>query len=502
MAAAVVTLSTHATVSAAESGNAQVSAGQGQAAAAAPAPAVVTPGQQLMVDQLISALNAGGGQALDQWIGANVILSPTNSVGNWRDWFGRIARTAAPLTLDRVDPPTASRELRVWVKTKNGAMRRFGLFADPEGSDRVASFVIAVWPTAWPGPMIRAEADDETLAMLVRTRVEFGAGLDEFSGVAVLADRGRVVGQATAGLADRQNGVTNQPDTRFHIASMGKMFTAVAIARLIEDGKLRFDSRLIDVLPDYPDRAAAEAITIAHLLSHTSGISLPYVEPTSPKDADPERVSDSLAGIAATPLAFTPGSRASYSNEGYTVLGAVIEAVTGESYYDVIQREVFDRAGMADTAFDRPGPLAADTAQGYRYGADDALGVMPRESNAPFLLDRGGPSGGAYSTTADMTRFLNAFRDGRLVSPAMAEALLTAEPNGQNRYGKGFSIIPVGERKMVGHSGGGPNSGINTDAMIVWETGWSYAVFGNYDAPAAQAVAGAFLAAAVAQPAS
>jgi D-alanyl-D-alanine carboxypeptidase len=475
-----------------------------QAQAAQPAAevsTVVSPGQQSAVDELLAAINAGGGAALDAWIERHALLRPTKGPDSWRDWFGRIARTSGGLALDHIDAPTAGGELRVWVRTgRGGALRRFSLFADPAGSERINDFLIAVWPTPYTDPLIRAQATQEQLAELVRARVAFGAERDEFSGAALLAVRGRAVASASAGMADPAAGRSNTVDTRFHVGSMGKMFTAVAIARQVQEGRLRFDTRLIEVLPEYPDSEAARAITIAHLLSHTSGISLPYVEPTAPQDIDPERIDDALPRIAAQPLAFSPGSRSSYSNEGYTVLGAVLEAVTGQTYYDVIQRTVFDAAGMKDTAFDRPGDPAPDTAVGYRYGADDALGVLPREPNTPFLLDRGGPSGGAYSTVRDLTAFLNAFRNGRLVSAEMTDALLTAEPNGQNRYGKGFMIIPAGGRRMVGHSGGGPNSGINADAMIVWETGWSYAVAGNYDAPAAQAVAGALLAAAVTQP--
>lgn len=461
----------------------------------------VSPSQQRAVDELLAAINAGGGKELDDWIERHALLRPTKGATSWRDWFGRIARTSGGLALDHVDPPTANGELRVWVRTGRGeALRRFSLFTDAAGSERLSDFLIAVWPAPYPGPLIRTPATQEQLAELVRARVAFGAERDEFSGAALLAAKGREVASASAGMADVGAARPNSLDTRFHIGSMGKMFTAVAIARQVQEGRLRLDTRLIEVLPDYPDVEAARSITIAHLLSHTSGISLPYIEPTASMDADPERVSDALARIASQPLAFEPGSRSSYSNEGYTVLGAVLEAVTGQTYYEVIQKVVFDPAGMADTAFDRPGEAIADTAVGYRYAADDALGVMPREPNTPFLLDRGGPAGGAYSTVRDLTAFLNAFRDGRLLSLPMMEALLTAEPNGLNRYGKGFAVIPVGERRMVGHSGGGPNSGINADAMIVWETGWSYAVAGNYDAPAAQAVAGASLLAAAAQP--
>ena len=464
------------------------------------APIAVSPDQQAAVDQLIAAINAGGGTALDAWIERHVLLRPTKGADSWRDWFGRVARTSGGLVLDRIDPPTAGGELRVWVRTGRGdALRRFSLFSDPD-SARINDFLIAVWPTPYDGALIRTTAMQEQLSDLVKARVAFGVERDEFSGAAWLADRGRPVASAAGGMADAAAGQANTVDTRFHIGSMGKMFTAVAVARQIEAGRLRFDTRLIDVLPDYPNPEAARSITIAHLLSHSSGVSLPYVEPTAPQDLDPERVDDAVARIAAQPLAFEPGSRSSYSNEGYTLLGAVLEAVTGQTYYEVIQQTVFDPAGMEDTAFDRPGPLAPGSAVGYRYGADDALGVLPREANTPFLLDRGGPSGGAYSTVRDLTAFLNALRDGRLVSSDMVEALLTPEPNGHNRYGKGFTIIPVAGKRLVGHSGGGPNSGVNADAMIVWETGWSYAVAGNYDAPAAQAVAGALLAAAVAQP--
>lgn len=464
-------------------------------------PAAVSEGQRRAVDELLEAINAGGGAALDGWIENHVLLRPTKGAASWRDWFGRIARTSGGLTLDRLDPPTSGGEIRVWVRTgRGGALRRFSLFADPADEARFQDFLIAVWPAPYPGELIRSPASAEQLRELVRARIAFGAGRDEFSGAALLAHRGRPVASGAAGMADVAAGQVNTPETRFHIGSMAKMFTAVAIARQVEEGRLRFDTRLIEVLPDYPDPEAARAITIAHLLSHSSGISLPYVEPTTPRDIDPDRVDDAVPAIAAQPLAFAPGSRSSYSNEGYTVLGAVLEAVTGQTYYEVIQQTVFDPAGMADTAFDRPGPLATGVAVGYRYAADDALGVMPREPNTPFLLDRGGPSGGAYSTVGDLTAFLNAFRDGRLVSREMAEALLTAEPNGQAHFGKGFFVLPVAGRRLVGHSGGGPNSGINADAMIVWETGWSYAVAGNYDAPAAQSVARELLAAAAAQP--
>lgn len=473
--------------------------------ATAPAPAAsatttVTPGQAAMVEDLLVALNAGGGAPLDAWIARHAVIKPTKAVDVWQDWFGRIARTARPLALERIDSPTAAGELRIWLRAGDQRLaRRIGLFVDTVTPDRAQDFIIAVWPSTFDGTTITAPATNAALADLLRARVAFGAARDEFSGAAMLANRRQVVGQAVAGLANRQSGEANVAGTRFHIGSMGKMFTAVAVAKLIERKQLAFTTTLGEVLPQLVAGKPAAAITIAQLLSHSSGISLPPGGPTF--EDDPRKVSDAAPAILAVPLVYEPGTKAQYSNEGYTILGAVIEAVTGRSYYDVVQSVVFDPAGMKHTAFDTEPPVRG-TAIGYRYGEEDALGVRPREANSAFVKGRGGPSGGAYSTIADLTAFLNAFRDGRLLAPALVEALLTAEPNGWRRYGKGFQVIPVRDRKVVGHTGGGPNSGINADAMIVWETGWSYAVAGNYDAPAAQSVAGPLFTAIAWQPAA
>lgn len=275
---------------------------------------------------------------------------------------------------------------------------------------------------------------------------------------------------------------------------MGKMFTAVAIAQLVEQGRLTFDTRLIDVLPDYPNGEAAAAITIRQLLSHSAGIRGPLDSEARAFTDDLERVSDDLARFAHLPLAFAPGTRSSYSNEGFIILGAVIERLAGRSWYDHVRDKVLVPAGMRDTAFDFSDALRPGTAVGYRYAESDPLGVRAREPNTPAERRRGGPAGGAYSTAADMMAFLNAFRAGRLTSPTMVEQLLVPAPNGMANYGLGFFVHPLPDgRRAVGHGGGGPNSGIDGAVYIIWETGWSAAVLGNYDAPAAQSVSASIL---------
>jgi hypothetical protein len=134
-----------------------------------------------------------------------------------------------------------------------------------------------------------------------------------------------VVYSASFGAADKARGLRNTADTRFNIGSMDKQFTAVAIGQLVEQGRLDLDSRLIDVLPDYPNRVAAEAITIRHLLSHRAGLGMLFDRTGWDWKTRYKLMGDLLPLFAAAEPAFAPGSRFSYSNEGFVVLGAVVE---------------------------------------------------------------------------------------------------------------------------------------------------------------------------------
>jgi CubicO group peptidase (beta-lactamase class C family) len=279
-------------------------------------------------------------------------------------------------------------------------------------------------------------------------------------------------------------------NTRFDIASMGKMYTAVSIGQLIDAGKLTLDTRLIDVLPDYPNKDAGQKITIRHLLTHSAGLGMLWERPGYDRKTPYARVTDLLPYFAAAPLNYEPGTRAAYSNEGYVVLGAVIEKLTGQTYWDYVQTHVFDVAGMKDSGFDRldaPGPRKA---VGWMFTADDPLGLKARVPNDGFVGYRGSSAGGGETTAADLVAFLKALRAGKLVSPATTELLTTKAKGSIRDYGMGFQVRAASGRTLKGHDGGGPNSGINADARIVWETGWAYAVVGNYDAPYAQALGG------------
>lgn len=389
-----------------------------------------------------------------------------------------VVRAAGPLTL--LSETRNGDWTQMVVESRAGRTARLGLRAGPDG--RVAGLDLRPVPK----PFDLASLEGVDLGEAIGRRVAFAGGRDDFAGV-VLALRGDETVYAGA-WGEARPGVAFAMDQRVHLGSMDKQFTAVAIAQLVEAGRLTLDTRLIDVLPDYPNRAAAEAITVRMLLNHTAGLGSLFDRPGWDRERTWERMSEVLPAFAAEPLLFEPGARAQYSNEGFVVLGAVVEAVSGQDWYAYVQSNILDRAGMADTGYPTRAELGPREATQYLFASDDALGFGPRAPLAGVGLSgsRGVSCGGGYSTAADMIAFLRALRDGRLVSREVLEPFVTQSPGGLANYGLGFQLRGEGAQRMVGHSGGGPNSGINADARIVWETGDAYAVMGNLDAPFAQ----------------
>jgi CubicO group peptidase (beta-lactamase class C family) len=253
---------------------------------------------------------------------------------------------------------------------------------------------------------------------------------------------------------------------------MGKQFTAVAIGQLIEQGRLSLDTHLIEVLPDYPDPAAARKITVRQLLSHQAGLGMLFERPGWKWKLRYQTMGELLPLFAKAPLAFEPGARAAYSNEGFIVLGAVVERLSGRSWYDYVQTNVFDRAGMTHTGNLTDDPSIPDRATGYKFGDDDPLGFGVRQPNWDTLSWRGNACGGQFSTAGDMIRFLQALKAGKLLKPETAALFVARSPGGQPDYGFGFQHIDLPNgRTLAGHDGGGPGSGVNSDAKMVWQTG-------------------------------
>src|SRR6267142_2069480 len=172
------------------------------------------------------------------------------------------------------------------------------------------------------------------------------AAADRFSGVVLMAKDGQPFYQKAYGLADRDKKIPNNLDTRFRLGSMNKMFTSVAVAQLVERGKIKYTDTVAQLLPDYPDKDAAAKITVHHLLTHTSWLGDFFGEGFDQKKDSLHGLKDYLQLFAGKPLKFEPGKQFEYSNAGMIVAGLIVERVSGQSYYDYVREHVYKPAAM------------------------------------------------------------------------------------------------------------------------------------------------------------
>lgn len=278
-----------------------------------------------------------------------------------------------------------------------------------------------------------------------REELEKLARDDAFSGV-VHVRRGADVLLASAhGTASRRWGVPVHPGMRFDVASVTKLFTSVAVLQQVDAGALELDGSIHDYV-DLAGTTISPAVTLRHLLSHTSGIA---------DDADEEagesyeaiwlertsylvtETADFLPQFVHKPPVFAPGEGCRYCNVGYILLGLALERVTGRRYREVVVGDVFGRAGMTDSGFFHMRDAVPDVAEGWdpvRAPSADSPDEDPADGpitgwrlNIYSYPPIGSPDGGAHVTASDLVRFFDAVRGGRLLSPASTEAFLTPQ---------------------------------------------------------------------------
>jgi CubicO group peptidase (beta-lactamase class C family) len=258
------------------------------------------------------------------------------------------------------------------------------------------------------------------------------------------------------------------------------MFTAVAVAQLVEAGKIAFDDTIIKHIPDYPNREVAEQVTIHQLLTHTSGMGnywTPEYQRTS-KDRFRD-VADYLPLFVDQPLLFEPGNQFSYSNSGFMVLGLVVESVSGQSYFDYVLEHIYAPAGMRNTDAYELDAVVPNHAVGYTMRGSEAGELR---NNLYLHVVKGGPAGGGYSTVEDLLRFSSALLGHELLGPEMTRFVLAGkvETDGANRtYAYGFRNLLENGWRVVGHAGG--FAGINAFLDMYVDLGYTVAVMSNRD---------------------
>lgn len=303
---------------------------------------------------------------------------------------------------------------------------------------------------------------DEAVATL-DSYIEQLADADLFSGNVLLArDTGEVLLERSYGFANRRFDVANTLDTAFDMGSMTKMFTAVMILGLVEEGALSLDDTIDAYLDEgWLPQSDLERITIEQLLTHRSGLGThftPEFFDTSPLRFD--SVSDYQRVFGDIRPTFEPGTSWEYSNAGYILLGAVIEEVTGNSYDQALLSRIVEPAGLENTGCFSLADPGAHIATGYLYELDED-GQVNWSNNTLFAAMRGSAAGGCFTTARDLLRFDQALYGGALISTQMLEAALTDYSGVPGRgYGYGFTVAegPLGVR--AGHEGGFPGVGV------------------------------------------
>ncbi|HEY0365200.1 MAG TPA: serine hydrolase [Pyrinomonadaceae bacterium] len=240
----------------------------------------------------------------------------------------------------------------------------------------------------------------------------------QFNGAALVAENGKILYTGAFGPANMEWNIPNTPDTKFRLGSITKQFTATVILQLVEQGKIKLDAKLSDYLPEYR-RDTGDKVTIHHLLTHTSGIPSYTNQPGFFENVsrNPYKVDEFVKKYASGDLEFDPGSKFSYNNSGYFLLGAIIERVTGKPYEQVLKANIFDPAGMKNTGYDHHATLIPKRASGYSKTPDGYTNALYLDMSIPYA------AGSLYSTVEDLYLWDQALYTDKVLS-AQSKALM------------------------------------------------------------------------------
>ncbi len=297
---------------------------------------------------------------------------------------------------------------------------------------------------------IAAGNADRIDALLTRYR-ELGL----FNGSALVVDQGQVVLKKGYGLANMEWAIPNAPDTKFRLGSLTKQFTATLVMQLVERKQIDLGAPVTRYLPDYPANPG-NRVTIHHLLNHTSGI-VGYTEipAWSATVRNPYTPAAFLEHFSKLDLLFEPGTRFSYNNSGYFLLGVILEKVTGQSYETLLRERIFAPAGMNDSGYDSTLQLLSKRAAGYDKRFDESY------VNAAYLdMTQPYAAGSLYSTVEDLYRWEQALLTEKILSAQSKERIFTP---GLSDYGYGWTITRKNGVSTIAHNGG--INGFNTRMM-------------------------------------
>jgi CubicO group peptidase (beta-lactamase class C family) len=375
---------------------------------------------------LINAFNSGSADTYETFAQANFTPDSLQrrTPAQRREMFDQIH--AAHGKLEVLSIAVGGRGLEANVRDEHGEMLRFRFQIEPAPPHRIGGMGIDVGGGN--------DNDEPALPPITLPKTDFSAPLDayirklpDFSGVVLVAKGGDVQFEKAYGMASRRYAVPNKLSTRFNVGSITKDFTKTAIAQLAQAGKIKLDVPISTYLPDYPNKDVASKITIQQLVDHRSGLGDIFTPRFFERNGMTFRSpKDYVEFFASDPLQFEPGKNQRYSNYGYVLLGAIIEAVSGEEYFDYVRKHVFAPAGMTGSGFFDPREIVPDVAMGHtKRGPRGPLQIAEENTSLRGPI----PAGGSFSTARDLFLFARTLRAGKLLNDEWTRWWFRGDPD-------------------------------------------------------------------------
>lgn len=272
---------------------------------------------------------------------------------------------------------------------------------------------------------------------------------------------GEVLWKNAAGYQDCEAKIPFSDTTRTRLASIAKPMTAIAIMQLVEQGKIDLDTDIRVYLPNFPQKNAT-AVTTRMLLAHTSGLGGYANAKEAQNETEYPTLTAAFDMFKERDLAFAPGTNFGYTTYGYIVLGLLIEQITGLTYEQYMQQNIWDKADMTQTGIERVGVVYDNKSK--LYHAKKRKAVEAKQNNLSNRI----PGGGFYSTLNDLFKFGAAVLNNTLISEASFKTMtqISFPQPESNPYGLGWFLYgtPPNESGVIGHGGG--QTGANTQLLI------------------------------------
>ena len=271
--------------------------------------------------------------------------------------------------------------------------------------------------------------------------------------VAGYSVNGETIGQSAAGYANKKEKKKFELETLVRMGSIAKSMTALAAMQLVEQGLLDLDVPIQTYIPDYPKHSKTQ-ITARYLLSHTSGIGGYKGSGESNTTVNYPSLYDALALFKDRTLLFEPGSQYNYTTYGYTILGVIIERVSGLTFEEYIQKNIWDKAEMTHTGVEKFGVEIENKSKLYHRNNGKGKAKAAKENNLSNRI----PAGGFYTTVGDMLKFGNAVLNNTFVKESTLNLMRQHHSleKENNSYGFGWFLYAKKPKEgaIIGHPGG------------------------------------------------